>query len=83
MTRVKRNFKVYARRVVTCEDADTVIYPWVELGETKAVSEEKAINNVRFKRYGNVSQHLPVSTSGHYELWMDWKAEIYEPRENA
>lgn len=69
----KKRWSVLARRVVDIEDAPSVVYEWVPIGETVAVSESKAINNVRY-RTGQPSQHLPIQTSGHHETWIEWVA---------
>ena len=69
----KKRWRVLARRVVNIEDAPSVSYEWIPIGETVAVSESKAINNVRY-RTGQSSQHLPIHTGGHYETWIEWAA---------
>ena len=71
----KKKYKVYARRIVEIEGEDPVTHPWVFAGNTYAVSEAKAINNVRF-RNEMPSQHMPIETSGHYDVWVEWKAEV-------
>lgn len=73
---IKVPWNVYIQRQVICEDPeDNVIHPWVFAGRTFAVSETKAINNVRYRVAGNISQYKPVETSGHYDVYVEWKAE--------
>ena len=70
----KKKYKVYARRVVEIEGEEPVEYEWLFVGDTFAVSEAKAINNVRF-RCSMPSQYKPIQTSCHYDVWVEWKAE--------
>ena len=51
------------------------------MGETWAVSEAQAINNVRYRTAGNTSQYLPYITSGHWEKGIEWEAELDEQGE--
>ena len=72
---IKTTYDVYVRRHVVCENPeDDVVYPWQYIGMTKAVSAAQAINNVRFRKMGNISQYLPVHESSRFEVLMDWKA---------
>ena len=77
MKKQKIPYEVYIRRRIEAEDQENnVLHAWEYAGSTAAVSEKQAINNVRHNRFGDygTSQYLPVSTSGHYEVWIDWKA---------
>lgn len=71
----KKKYKVFARRIVEIEGEDPVTWPWEFVGNTYAVSEAKAINNVRF-RNEMPSQYKPIETSGHYDVFVEWKAEV-------
>ena len=72
----RTRWRVYFRRSVICEDPEeNVEWPWAIAGETIAVSEAKAINNVRFRVAGKTSQYKPLETSGHYDVFIEWKAE--------
>lgn len=71
----KEKYKVMARRIVDIEGGESVIWPYEVIGETKAVSEKQAINNCRYKTFGNLSQYKPIETSGHYDVWIEFKAE--------
>ena len=51
------------------------------MGETWAVSEAQAINNVRYRTVGSTSQYLPYITSGHWEKRIEWEAELDEQGE--
>lgn len=72
----KRRFRVFARQWMEAEEPeDCYEGKWELVGETWAVSEDKAVNNVRFRTLGKVSQYLPIATGGHWEKGLDWKAE--------
>ena len=72
---MKQKYNVYSKYYFDSEEAEDCFEgKWKHEGETYAVSEEKAINNVRFRKYGNVSQHKPIATSGHWENGRKWKA---------
>lgn len=72
--KAKSNYFVFCRRhIVADEDENDVKWPWEGAGETVAVSRAQAINNVRY-RNDLPSQHLPIETSGHYDVWIDWQA---------
>ena len=77
MKKPKVPYEVYCRKRINAEEPENcVVYDWEYVGATAAVSEAQAINNVRYKRLGNngTSQYLPISVSGHYDVWLDWKA---------
>ena len=77
-TKVKDKYSVYYRLCVYAEDPEnTIVHPWTFGGDTYAVSEAKAINNVRFRIIGEASQYLPIATSGHFDTFMEWKAELF------
>lgn len=76
MAGIKRRFRVFRRYYLVTEDIENNITDeWVFVGETWAASEKQAINNVRHRTMGDVSQYLPVAVSGHRENGYDWKAE--------
>jgi len=69
-------YRVYARTRLDAEEPERGFKSdWVFVGETTAVSEAKAINNVRYNALGCVSQYLPIEASAHWEKWIDWKTE--------
>lgn len=72
----KKKYDVYVKRIVEIEDPyeHSVEYDWEFVGTTYAVSEAKAINNVRF-RNEMPSQYKPIETSGHYDVFVEWKAK--------
>ena len=74
-----KKYDVYSKQELWAEDPeDEVKHDWTFEGTTYAVSPSKAINNVRFRNYGNMSQHKPVATSGHWDIQLLWKAEETE-----
>lgn len=76
MARLKTRYRVSRRYYLVADDEENNITDeWVFVGETFAVSEAQAINNVRHRTMGDASQYLPVATSGHWENGYDWKAE--------
>ena len=71
----KKKYWVYARYYFNSENyEDCRTDDWYYQGSTLAVSKEKAINNVRYRRCGKVSQYKPMATSGHWENGLEWKA---------
>lgn len=74
--KAKRKYIVYAARHLDTEEPEKeVVHDRIVVGETVAVSKAQAINNVRYREMGNVSQYLPIETSGHWDLYNDWEAE--------
>lgn len=67
-------YAVYVRRVVKIEGKPPVEWSWEYAGDTCAPTESKAINNVRFRCIGKISQYKPTEVSGHYEVWYEWNA---------
>jgi hypothetical protein len=76
MAKPKVPFMVYSRYFFVSED-DHFERDWSPEGQTFAVSEAQAINNVRHRNYGDygTSQYKPIATSGHWENGLEWKAE--------
>ena len=75
-SKIKKTWAVYCRKRVEAEDDEnSVVHPYQFVGKTRAVSEAQAINNVRQRTIGNRSQYLPVYTSGHWAVWLDWEAK--------
>ena len=69
----KHKYIVYFRYYFETEES--IRYDeWQYAGETFAVSEDKAINNVRYRRIGKHSQYMPANISGHWENGFEWKA---------
>ena len=72
----KRKYIVYATcHIDTDEPEKKVVHERVAVGETIAISEAQAINNVRYRVMGNVSQYLAIETSGHWDSYIEWEAE--------
>lgn len=77
-----KKYKVYRRYYMECEDAENDFSEdWEFVGETKAVSSKKAINNVRYRKMEEISQYKPLCISGHWENGYKWKAEESEREE--
>ena len=78
MKKQKTRYFVFAQRKVISEfPEENVIYPKEFIGETFAVSEKQAVNNVRHRTMGDYmsSQYLPIEESCHYSVWLKWSAE--------
>ena len=77
MQKEKQKYIVYCREIWYFESTDQeTVGDWYRVGETLAVSGKQAINNVRHRIVGDVSQYLPVEAEGHYEHDWEWHAEI-------
>lgn len=76
----KYNYEVYSRYYLNTSDINNnLLSGWRYEGSTRAVSEKKAINNVRCRNYGKTSsQYKPFEIGGHYEKGLEWKAEMNE-----
>lgn len=82
MAKPKKKYSVYATPYLEAEELENCVqYPREFMGETWAVSEAQAINNVRYRTVGNTSQYLPYITSGHWEKGIEWEAELDEQGE--
>ena len=81
----KYNYEVYSRYYLNTSDINNnLLSGWRYEGSTHAVSEKKAINNVRCRNYGKTSsQYKPFEIGGHYEKGLEWKAEMDEKYFNA
>ena len=66
-------FKVCSYDEVTCTASES---DYRFAGETWAVSEKQAINNVRHRLYGDISQYLPHYDNGYYVEQLEWKAVV-------
>lgn len=72
----KKQYDVYYRSIIVAEDPeDNHETDWFYCGTTWAVSREKAINNVRFRR-GFTSQYRPIDVGGRYEKYVEWDADL-------
>lgn len=79
MGKPKAKYDVFARYVMCAEEEENSFEAdWEHIGTTFAVSEVQAINNVRFKVMGNVSQYKPLATSGHWETELEWRTKKHE-----
>ena len=71
----RKRYAVYLRYFMEAEDPENCITgDWEFKGRTMATSEAQAVNNVRFKLMGNLSQYKPVAVSGHWANGFEWKA---------
>lgn len=68
----KSKYAVYCRHYYEDEVCKVQRTEWKYAGDTYAVSEAKAINNVRHRVYGDV---VLESIGGNYEAGIEWKAE--------
>lgn len=74
---MKKKYAVYNRFRIESESIENnVVHDWQFIGETYAKSKAQAINNVRHNYMGDVSQYKPLEVSGHWDSWLDWKAEV-------
>lgn len=72
---MKKHYYVYMKWGVEADELENCTSHDPEfVGETWAVSEAQAINNVRHRAYGDVSQYLPIDVRGHYAVVWDWFA---------
>ena len=86
MAKPKFKFKVFYQRYFatdypevygTRSDSGYDLDEWEEAGETYAVSEAQAINNVRCRLFGpKSSQYAPTGYGGPWEEGYNWKAVI-------
>lgn len=78
MKQKKHKFNVFSQHYVEHENPECSYRgKWNMVGETWAVSEKQAINNVRHRKRGDYysSQYKPRYVSGHWEEGEHWKAE--------
>lgn len=78
MKKSKHKYFVYAIQTVCIEGEPDIVYPKKYAGTTYAVSETQAINNVKYRVAGAISQYLPIQVGGHYETFVEWEAERAE-----
>lgn len=80
MKKPKLPFNVYSSYEYRSESwNDNYRDKWVFEGQTRAVSEAQAINNVR-KRNGYKSQYYPLHDNGYSVGELHWKAVLaFEP----
>lgn len=75
MKRKKVNYRVYRKYYLNAENIeDSFEGDWEFAGSTYAVSKKQAINNVRNRTMGNISQYKPVAVGGHWENGYYWRA---------
>lgn len=74
-TSSRRRYKVYSKEYFLSEDHKRSD-EWKYIGETTAVSEKQAINNIRYRIYGNISQYKPIAVSSNWQNGLIWKAEL-------
>lgn len=77
MAKPKQLYNVYCRlRTYNEITNEEIVFNYEFAGETWAVSEKQAINNVRHREFGDVSQYLPIYDSAYYVAEYEWKAEV-------
>lgn len=75
----KQRYSVYVKRELYDDDGiKTVEYDWTPAGETVAVSEAQAINNVRHRVIGRRSQYGPYEVGPRWSVWLRWSARVVE-----
>ena len=76
MIKPKHKYRVMAQEYFHSEDHNRE-NEWECVGETYAVSEKQAINNVRHRMYGDygMSQNKPLNAECKWENGLHWKAE--------
>lgn len=75
MKKPKFLYRVRVYKELLCDDEPSNVRYEIGIFDTYAESEDKAINNVRFRVAGLKSQYLPICTSGHHDDWLVYKAE--------
>ena len=78
MSKPKVKYKVYRRTCYMDDNAeDTVTFDdWVLAGETYAVSEAKAISNIKYRyRQTGADAFLEMGSGGSWGVTTFWKAE--------
>lgn len=79
MKKQKRHYAVYTQYSMDADEPeDEFEDEWRFAGDTYAVSEAQAINNVRHRTFGDHSFSLPLAVGGKWATWLDWKAEEIE-----
>lgn len=74
---MKRPYQVYVAYFRVYEDEiETSRTEWSYMGQTYAVSETQAINNVRYRTRGKKSQYKPTYSGNRVEEYMDWIAIV-------
>lgn len=75
MKKKRMLYQVYRKYYLDAEDIENSFEEdWKFAGSTYAVSEKQAINNVRNRIMGNISQYKPVAFGGKWENGYYWKA---------
>ena len=74
----KKHYRVYTRTYMDEEYPADARYEeeWRFAGETWAISEAKAISNVRYRTRGKESMMMPLSVSNSGAVFRDWMAEV-------
>jgi len=72
----KQKYMCYEKRIFSSEyhPEDNNETEWIFIGETYAVSAKQAINNIKYRKYGEISQYLPVEENGRYSVDICFKA---------
>ena len=79
MAQLKLKYAVYRQFILEAEEPENGVEHDKEfMGYTYAVSEKQAINNIKHRMMGNVSQYKPLAVSGHWAYWCKWTAELVQ-----
>ena len=75
----RKKYKVYRKYYMNTENINNNIQGiWEYVGTTYAVSPAQAINNVKYRIMGKISQNQPLEIGGNWERGYEWKAELDE-----
>ena len=76
----RKRWKVWRRTVMEMEDqpGEESATAWQPMGTTMAVSEDQAVNNIRFRENGKRTYESEMFTSGRMLAYIEWKAEVAE-----
>ena len=76
----RKRWKVWRRTVIEMEDqpGDDTRTRWEPMGVTMAVSEDQAVNNIRFRENGKRTYNSEMFLNGRMLAYIEWKAEVTE-----
>lgn len=74
----KKKYVVDIYRGQICDEEENNFRTYCCSLETYAISEAKAINNVRYRFAGLYSQYLPYEVGCHWSAWFWYKAKEVE-----
>ncbi len=77
MKQPKQKYAIYRQFFLEAEEPENCVDHEKEfMGYTWAASEKQAINNIKHRMMGNVSQYKPLAVSGHWAYYCKWTAEL-------